>query len=74
MALLFMDRPFGLIVAYGALGALFMPFLALTLLWLLNSQRTPPEWRSRWLSNAMLAAGGVLFCVLAGRELMGLLG
>ena len=74
MILLFMDRPFGLIVAYGALGALFMPFLALTLLWLLNSQRTPPEWRSRWLSNAMLAAGGVLFCVLAGRELMGLLG
>lgn len=74
MLLLFMDRPFGLIVAYGVLGALFMPFLALTLLWLLNSKRTPAEWRSRWLSNAMLAAGGVLFCVLAGRELMGLFG
>ncbi len=74
MALLFMDRPFGLIVAYGALGALFMPFLALTLIWLLNSSRTPPEWRSHWLSNGMLAAGGVLFCVLAGRELMGLFG
>ena len=74
MLLLFMDRPFGLIVAYGALGALFMPFLALTLLWLLNSSRTPAEWRSHWLSNGMLAAGGVLFCVLAGRELMGLFG
>ncbi|MCS6622943.1 Nramp family divalent metal transporter [Roseibacterium beibuensis] len=74
MALLFMDRPFGLIVAYGALGALFMPFLALTLVWLLNSSRTPTEWRSRWLSNTMLAAGGVLFCVLAGRELVGLFG
>lgn len=74
MALLFMDRPFGLIVAYGALGALFMPFLALTLIWLLNSSRTPPEWRSRWLSNGMLAAGGILFCVLAGRELIGLFG
>lgn len=74
MALLFMDRPFGLIVAYGALGALFMPFLALTLIWLLNSNRTPPEWRSGWLSNAMLAAGGLLFCVLAGRELAGLFG
>jgi len=72
MLLLFMDRPFGLIVAYGALGALFMPFLALTLLWLLNSKRTPAEWRSGWLSNAMLAAGGVLCCVLAGRELVGL--
>lgn len=74
MALLFMDRPFGLIVAYGALGALFMPFLALTLIWLLNSNRTPAEWRSRWLSNGMLVAGGLLFCVLAGRELMGLFG
>jgi len=74
MVLLFMDRPFGLIVAYGALGALFMPFLALTLLWLLNSKRTPVEWRSHWLSNAMLASGGVLFCVLAARELMGLFG
>jgi Mn2+/Fe2+ NRAMP family transporter len=74
MALLFMDRPFGLIVAYGALGALFMPFLALTLIWLLNSDRTPAEWRSRGLSNGMLVAGGLLFCVLAGRELMGLFG
>ncbi len=70
MALLFMDRPFGLIVAYGALGALFMPFLALTLVWLLNSLRTPAEWRSGWLSNTMLAAGGLLFCVLAGQELI----
>jgi Mn2+/Fe2+ NRAMP family transporter len=72
MALLFMDRPFGLIVAYGVLGALFMPFLALTLIWLLNSDRTPKEWRSGWLSNGMLAAAAVLFCVLAGRELWGL--
>ncbi|HZW15501.1 MAG TPA: Nramp family divalent metal transporter [Brevundimonas sp.] len=74
MALLFMDRPFALIIAYGALGALFMPFLALTLIWLLNSERTPAEWRSGWLSNAMLGAGGLLFCVLAGRELAGLFG
>ena len=74
MALLFMDRPFGLIVAYGVLGALFMPFLALTLIWLLNSERTPKEWRSGWLSNGMLAAAAVLFCVLAGRELIGLIG
>ena len=74
MILLFLDRPFALIVAYGALGALFMPFLALTLIWLLNSRRTPAEWRSGWLSNAMLGAGGLLFCVLAGRELVGLFG
>lgn len=74
MILLFMDRPFSLIVAYGVLGAFFMPFLALTLVWLLNSERTPKAWRSGWISNGMLAAGGILFCILAGNELIGLLG
>ncbi|WP_296818729.1 Nramp family divalent metal transporter, partial [Brevundimonas sp.] len=72
MLLLFMDRPFALIVAYGALGALFMPFLAGTLLWLLNSPRLPAEWRSGWLSNTLLAAAALLFAALAGRELIGL--
>lgn len=73
MTLLFMDRPFGLIIAYGVLGAFFMPFLALTLLWMLNSERTPKAWRSGWVSNSMLAAGGILFCVLAADELIGLI-
>lgn len=72
MLLLFMDRPFGLIVAYGVLGSLFMPFLAGTLLWLLNSSRVPPEWRSGWVSNLLLGGAAVLFAVLAGRELVGL--
>ena len=72
MLLLFMDRPFALIIAYGALGALFMPFLAGTLLWLLNSSRTPAEWRSGWLSNTLLTAAALLFAALAARELIGL--
>uniref|UniRef100_UPI002492FF97 Nramp family divalent metal transporter n=1 Tax=Brevundimonas aveniformis TaxID=370977 RepID=UPI002492FF97 len=72
MALLFMDRPVALIIAYGVLGSLFMPFLAGTLIWLLNSGRVAPEWRNGWLSNLLLAAAAVLFCVLAGKELMGL--
>ena len=67
-----MDRPFGLIVAYGVLGSVFMPFLAGTLLWLLNSDRVPKQWRSGWLSNLMLAGATVLFAILAGRELIGL--
>ncbi|MNS90255.1 Natural resistance-associated macrophage protein [compost metagenome] len=72
MALLFIERPFGLIVAYGVLGSLFMPFLAGTLLWLLNSDRMPREWRSHGLSNALLGAAALLFAVLAGKELIGL--
>ncbi|MFD3355087.1 Nramp family divalent metal transporter [Streptomyces fradiae] len=64
MSLLFLDRPFALVVVYGVIGAFFMPFLALTLLWLLNSSRTPRAWRNGWLANTMLGAAGVLFLVL----------
>ena len=39
MLLLLLDQPVGLILAYGTLGALFMPFLAITLLVLLNKRR-----------------------------------
>ncbi|MBD8702833.1 Nramp family divalent metal transporter [Frigoribacterium sp. CFBP9039] len=70
MAILFLDRPIGLIVLYGVLGALFMPFLAITLLWLLNSSRTPAEWRSRWLSNTMMTICAVLFVVLGVQQLV----
>lgn len=72
IALLFLERPFGLIVAYGVLGSLFMPFLAGTLIWLLNSDRTPAEWRSRWVSNSLLAGAALMFAVLAGKEIAGL--
>jgi Mn2+/Fe2+ NRAMP family transporter len=72
IALLFLDRPFALIVAYGVLGSLFMPFLAGTLIWLLNSGRTPVEWRNGWVSNGLLAAAALLFAVLAGKEIWGL--
>ncbi len=74
MALLFLDRPFALVIAYGALGAFFMPFLAGTLLWLLNSSRTPQRWRNGWLSNTLLAGAALLFLVLCIDELARLAG
>ncbi len=69
MLLLLLGRPFGLIIAYGAFGAFFMPFLALTLIWLLNSKRVPKEWRSGWLSNGLLGLAAALFIVLSLSEL-----
>ncbi|MFC4005339.1 Nramp family divalent metal transporter [Prauserella oleivorans] len=72
MALLFLDRPFQLTVTYGVLGAFFMPFLAGTLLFLLNSNRVGPEGRSRWLSNTLLTVCLVLFAYLAVDEIIGL--
>lgn len=70
MSLLFLERPFGLVIAYGALGAFFMPFLSLTLLWLLNSSRTPSEWRNGPVSNFLLLAAAALFIFLCLHELI----
>lgn len=77
MLLLLLDEPVGLILAYGVLGALFMPFLAITLLVLLNKRRpgalphsdVPQEWRNGWLSNTGLAVCAVLFLLLGANEL-----
>jgi len=69
MALLAFGRPFGLVVVYGALGAFFMPFLAITLIWLLNSTRVPKEWRNGWLSNTLLGGAALLFIVLSIAEI-----
>jgi len=71
MVLLFLDKPFALTLVYGVLGAFFMPFLALTLLVLLNSRRVPREHRSRWLSNLLLTGSGALFAVLLVNQLFG---
>ncbi|MCT4355562.1 Nramp family divalent metal transporter [Streptomyces sp. Je 1-79] len=68
ISLLFLDQPFGLVIVYGVIGAFFMPFLALTLIRLLNSSRTPAEWRNGPLSNGMLAAAGLLFVVLCVQQ------
>ncbi|MCX4819066.1 Nramp family divalent metal transporter [Streptomyces sp. NBC_01142] len=70
MVLLFQGQPFRLVIIYGALGAAFMPFLALTLVWLLNSSRTPREWRNGHLSNAMLVIAGLLFLVLCAKQII----
>ncbi|MGW4756954.1 Nramp family divalent metal transporter [Streptomyces chartreusis] len=68
MVLLFQDQPFRLIIIYGVLGAAFLPFLAGTLIWLLNSSRTPAPWRNGPLSNVMLAIAGLLFLVLCVKQ------
>lgn len=72
MLLLFLGEPIQLIVLYGALGAAFMPFLALTLLWLMNSSRVAKVHRNGWLSNIVLTAAGLLFFALCIREFIDL--
>ncbi len=70
MLLFFLDQPTGLVIAYGVLGALFMPFLAITLLAILNSSRTPKEWRNNWVSNLFMGICTLLFLALGVNQLM----
>jgi len=69
MVMMFLGKPVWLILAYGILGAFFMPFLAVTLLWLLNSDRIPGEWRNKWWSNLWMGLCALAFAVLAVTEL-----
>ncbi|RBM20866.1 iron transporter [Streptomyces sp. PT12] len=69
MGLLWLDQPIGLVLTYGVVGAFFMPFLALTLFWLLNTGRVTREWRNGPLSNLMLLASGVLFLILCVEQI-----
>ena len=71
MVMLFLGQPVYLILAYGVLGALFMPFMSVTLLWILNTDRVPREWRNGLLTNIMLLLCTLAFAALAVDQLRG---
>ncbi|PZU44133.1 MAG: iron transporter [Arsenicicoccus sp.] len=71
MIMLFVGQPVWIILAYGVLGAFFMPFLAVTLLWILNTARTPKEWRNGPVVNVLMAICALLFAWLAATQLQG---
>ena len=63
--------PVLLVIVYASLGALFLPFLAITLLILLNSERVDPEFRNRLVSNVVLAVSVIPFIVVGVQEVLG---
>ncbi len=67
--LIFFGEPVWLIQAYTVLGAFIMPFLAITLLWILNTGRVPERFRNHWLSNLLLVLTAALFVALMVNEL-----
>lgn len=69
MILFALGRPIALILAYGVLGSLFMPFLALTLLGLLNGRHIPKAWANRWHTNVALGITAALFLALGLNQL-----
>ena len=58
-----------LVTATSALGAVFMPFLALTLLGLLNGKRIPKAWANKLHTNISLGCCALLFVVLGIQQL-----
>ena len=70
MLLLVLDRPVAVIVAYSVMGALFMPFLAGTLLYMNSRTRWVGRLRNRWLATFLLVLCLVLFGFLGVTELL----
>jgi Mn2+/Fe2+ NRAMP family transporter len=71
MILLTLGEPVLLVIVYAALGAFFLPFLAVTLLWLLN-RRVAPEYRNGIFINLCLVACLLLFVILGAQEIVDL--
>ena len=71
MILLAFGQPVALVIVYASLGALFLPFLAITLLLLLNSRRVAPEYRNRIVSNIILVVSVLPFVVVGVQEVLG---
>ncbi|MCB9253192.1 MAG: Nramp family divalent metal transporter [Bdellovibrionaceae bacterium] len=64
LVLLWADKPVLIIVVYSIVGALFMPFLVLTLLYLNSRRSLVGELSNKWWETALLLAGLALFAYL----------
>jgi Mn2+/Fe2+ NRAMP family transporter len=74
MILYAFGEPIALVIVYASLGALFLPFLAITLMLLLNSRRVAPEYRNSLVTNILLAISVIPFVVVGVQEVLGALG
>lgn len=72
MILFTLDEPVFLVIVYAALGALLLPFMAGTLLYLLNSGRIEKAFRNRIIPNLLMALAVLLFVAIAVEEIRGL--
>lgn len=70
MAILIFKKPVWLIMVYSVTGAMFMPFLAVSLLWLNNKKQWIGKNKNNILTNVLLIVVLVLFCYLAVYEVV----
>ncbi|MCP3740484.1 Nramp family divalent metal transporter [Rossellomorea sp. BNER] len=74
MILFYFGKPVELIIIYGALGALFMPFLAISLLVLLNSKQVSLDFRNKWAPNLVFISCLIMFSYLGITKLIDIFG
>lgn len=72
MLLFMVGEPVLLVIIYAALGALLLPFMAGTLLYLLNSERVGAGYRNKIVPNVILVIAVLLFVAIAVEEIRGL--
>lgn len=68
--LLFMAKPVWIVILYAVAGAFFMPFLAMTLLYLNNRFRWLKQFKNSIVTNIILALSLLIFAYLMLNELM----
>ncbi|MFD1362417.1 Nramp family divalent metal transporter [Lentibacillus salinarum] len=70
LLLLMFNQPIGLVLLYAALGSAFIPFLAITLLYLLNSKYVTKQFKNNFFQNAALVFVIIVFLTLGINEFM----
>lgn len=70
MSLLLFDRPVWIVIIYSICGALFMPFLAITLLYMNNRREWVSSMKNAWYSNALLVLALLVFGYLCFAEVV----
>src|SRR5699024_2130460 len=70
LILLTVNQPVALILFYAALGSLFLPFLAITLLYLLNSKHIDDAFKNNIFHNSTLVFVIIVFLILGVIEVL----
>lgn len=70
MLLHLFEQPIAIVIVDGVIGAIFMPILAIGLLYLLNSKRVEKEYRNGIVGNVLLGLIIALFVHLGGTEVI----
>ena len=70
-SMLLLDKPVWLIILYSIAGAFFMPFLAITLLYMTNMKKWMGDLKSGKLSNTFLGIALILFVLLLVKKFIG---